>query len=562
MYKIIYFFILIISLKFIYTRGILNNLKLYFKGGFYMHTKHKIFILLIFIPFLLVMLSNCYGNSKKFYVSTRGNDAIGNGSKSKPWKSIAFAAKKCAENPGSTLIIEEGTYIEDETIVVPPNINIEGAGPSKTIIKPGNGILTSIKAKTLFSARSQHHTPGNQYFKGFTLDGLDKKLRLGMEIIGRDNVVASNIEFINFKEIGLLAASGSNANSQTPPSYYIKGVKIFDCKFTNCARDIPGNTSGCLTIGGLEDSEIYNITINENEGYGIKFINAGWYKNVKIHDCDITVSEYDKEWQMDCAIELWHPLENTEVYNIKTNTWLSFVGSNPNPSDKKDLKVFNCHIVPNKNENDNEGIEINMSNVEVFNNYIEQVAQGIAIWERGGQNIDIHNNVIINRTLPPSNTIWEGGVIIVQTNSHNNSDTNNIHIHNNIIGNFFKGVYARVAEDNCVIRDLSIKNNIFLNCSEAAIKFDGIDNKIINVDIQNNLYHNCAKFIYEKSKVAGTLIQSGNIRREPIFNLSGDKPFPFYLPKSPESPQVDAGVDVGLRFKGKSPDIGAYEFEH
>lgn len=527
-----------------------------------MNAKLKMLFLFIVISIMLIFLSSCHENSKKFFVSPHGDDTNGNGSKNNPWKSIAFAVKKCAEYPGSTLIIEEGTYIEEETIVVPPNINIQGAGPSKTVIKPGDGIFNSIKAKTLISARSQQHSQGNQYFKGFTIDGLEKRLRLGMEIIGRDYVVISDIEFINFKEIGLLAASGSNANSKTPPSYYVKAIKIYDCKFTNCARDILGNTSGCLTIGGLEDSEIYNITIKENEGYGIKFINAGWYKNLKIHDCDITVSEYDKEWQMDCAIELWHPLENTEVYNIKTNTWLSFVGSNPNPSQKKDLRVFNCRIVPNKNENDNEGIEINMSNADVFNNYIEQVAEGIAIWERGGQNINIYNNVIINRSHPPSNTIWEGGIIIVQTNSHSNNDTNNIKIHNNIIGNFYKGIYARVAEDNCIIRDLSIKNNIFLNCSEAAIKFDGIDNKIINVDIQTNLYHNCAKFILENSKVSGTLRQSGNISREPVFKLAGEIPFPFYCPKSSESPQVDAGTDVGLTFKGKSPDIGACEFDN
>jgi hypothetical protein len=42
--------------------------------------------------------------------------------------------------------------------------------------------------------------------------------------------------------------------------------------------------------------------------------------------------------------------------------------------------------------------------------------------------------------------------------------------------------------------------------------------------------------------------------------MSGEKPNPFYAPAQPKSFVVDHGVDVGLPFKGKTPDIGAIEF--
>ena len=45
----------------------------------------------------------------------------------------------------------------------------------------------------------------------------------------------------------------------------------------------------------------------------------------------------------------------------------------------------------------------------------------------------------------------------------------------------------------------------------------------------------------------------------PMF-ISEDPGSPDFLHLSPDSPAVDAGVDVGLQFNGSAPDLGAFEF--
>ncbi len=43
--------------------------------------------------------------------------------------------------------------------------------------------------------------------------------------------------------------------------------------------------------------------------------------------------------------------------------------------------------------------------------------------------------------------------------------------------------------------------------------------------------------------------------------MTGAKPLPFFNPVSSIGLTVDRGINVGYRYKGSSPDIGAYEYE-
>lgn len=56
-------------------------------------------------------------------------------------------------------------------------------------------------------------------------------------------------------------------------------------------------------------------------------------------------------------------------------------------------------------------------------------------------------------------------------------------------------------------------------------------------------------------------VPEGNLEAEsPGPRCDGAKPVPFFLPAGASSPVVDRGVDVGFPFRGKAPDLGAFEY--
>ncbi len=57
-------------------------------------------------------------------------------------------------------------------------------------------------------------------------------------------------------------------------------------------------------------------------------------------------------------------------------------------------------------------------------------------------------------------------------------------------------------------------------------------------------------------------VPAGTMEADPQLALTGGKPTAYYHPAGASSPVVDAGVDVGLPFEGRAPDIGAYEWVH
>src|SRR6185369_13011784 len=69
-----------------------------------------------------------------FYVSPSGNDAS-NRSAATPWKTLKYAVTKTPANQDYTIMLSEGTFIENGLVEVPLGVNIIGAGIDKTIIK-------------------------------------------------------------------------------------------------------------------------------------------------------------------------------------------------------------------------------------------------------------------------------------------------------------------------------------------------------------------------------------------------------------------------------------------
>jgi hypothetical protein len=69
------------------------------------------------------------------------------------------------------------------------------------------------------------------------------------------------------------------------------------------------------------------------------------------------------------------------------------------------------------------------------------------------------------------------------------------------------------------------------------------------ITVNNNLFVNFQE------------VPIGNLQADsPELTCEGSRPTPFFLPAGPTSPVVDRGVDVGLPFHGKAPDLGAFEY--
>lgn len=82
----------------------------------------------------------------------------------------------------------------------------------------------------------------------------------------------------------------------------------------------------------------------------------------------------------------------------------------------------------------------------------------------------------------------------------------------------------------------------------------------------NHIAENCLSWANKKANLANEWnVDSSNNSwdlniGDPLFR-STDASTPQFLRLSQESPAVDVGVDVGLRFSGKAPDLGAYEYQ-
>ena len=313
-------------------------------------------------------------NANVFYVDPAGSDSTGTGSISNPWKTLAYAVSRPLTQ-GATVHLNAGTYNETQASVVPVGVNVEGAGVNNTIIR-------STIADTLIKLQSSSITNGNQTLSNFKIDGQSRQLDHGIVVYNRQNVTLHDLSFSEIDDMAM-CVYGSD---------YIAGIKIYNISITNCSKDNTDWSNGSLDIGHLQGAEIYNVTINENRGYGIKFYNNGYFKGLKIHDCNITVPTSDPLWGADICIELWNVYDDCEIYNMTVNTWFSIVVGD------KGAGNYSMYIHDNKMVypalHTKEAIEVGANDMIISNNYIENAgtAFGFYIGSSGKNNITINNN--------------------------------------------------------------------------------------------------------------------------------------------------------------------------
>lgn len=529
------------------------------------------------VLFLLISVSaaprSTEADTKTFYVATDGSDSAGDGSKARPWKTLAHAAENV--QAGNTIHVRAGTFPETRPTKLAVGVDLEGEGTGRTVLRAGLG------SSYLITLSSAANAAGNQSISGFTIDGNDKALLGGVLVENVNSVVLHHVNFVRCKESGSTFVDSASRDWNKAPDRYVTGGKIHDCKYTNCAcipfkkaDGSPGGMSGNLQLGGLDGAEVYNIEIDDiarpgtEDGYGIKFAAGGHFKNLKIHDCEIRVNETAPAWISNFAIELWNIGPGCEIYRVRANTVFSMVNQkafDPHVADSLNMKIHDCRIVNNREGgSNNEAIEAYMSGLKVYRNYFENASIGVAFWG-SGHHISVHNNVFYN--AEKMNKLWGQFPTTGIWLDAGNGAYSDIKIYNNVFDNFGDGVRFNSGggdkpgdkPSKAGFDGIAVKNNAFLGTSNVIWKTDGAGEsaRMKNVTLMHNLKNNGVPW----TKNTGAVAQSGNGEADPGYRRTGSRADSYYRPASKSSYSVDKGIDVGLPFSGRAPDIGYYEHD-
>ncbi len=477
------------------------------------------------------------------YVSPSGSNESGNGTTQQPYKTIAKALT--VASAGNTISLAAGTYTES-SFFLPVNVSLIGAGSANTILTSNTLVSSGTpedNANFLIRLDQPGTNTGVQTVAGFTIDGKNKTFN-GIVGYSRSNITVNDIHFKNCAETGarIFGAQG-----------YISNINITNSTFTNCGKDHlsgnPGWTSGNLMIGYLDGANISNIVINDIYGYGIKFTNDGNFKNTKVHDSIINVSETDEQWGEDIAIEMWNLGPGNEIYNIQTNTWLSLIdlaSFSSNPSKAGDnLKLYNIRIIDTDGASVKEAIEIGSSGVDMYNCYIKDKGFGIAMWARPNKKNTIRQNIFDNQYTHTDYGYANGAAILIATGT-------GVGVYNNVIAGFKNAITLTSTVNGESVNDIAIRNNVFLMRSDATGIITKGSGQASNVVISNNLkitsdYYasNFAANNLAWTDVSGATV-SNNYDGNPQFHNRGLGWDSFYEPQSPTSFVVGKGLDVGF----------------
>lgn len=541
-----------------------------------------------------LLLFNCngfakvknYGTKKMFstgtfcYVSTKkGLDAEGRGSRAAPFKTLAYAVTKVKPRRNNTIYLYPGTYVETSAIVIPVGVNLKGSGMHSTIITSGGALPTpgisqtsgdwklrfdgsliqlisptynndtAIRLDT--SAKMMGAANGNQTLSGFTIDGNNKQIKAGVWVQNRNNVTMHDVMIKDCKLRGAVFAKGDmRSDVPLPLGDWMHNTNIYNCIFLNSGADLKDESLGDLGLAGLDGADIHHITIHENQGYGIKFIYFGHFRNLKIHDCDITVPQSDPLWGEDISIELWNLSYNNEVYNICCNNWCSFVNQvhfndyEPTSIHPINLKVHHFRLINLQGISKKESIECALSGVEIYDNYFQDKGLGVAIWGGAGwggsiklHDIAIHNNIFVNIKRSPSFDFGNSAGVFIP------DPVNDIKIYNNVFDRMGNAIQLNG-------KGFKISNNVFINSAGDDVA-GGTD-----VAFTNNLKYAAGP---EKKQFTGNVSGTGNVHGDPGFRCKGLRWGDYYKPCCTENLVVDKGINVGLPYIGLAPDIGRWE---
>lgn len=484
------------------------------------------------------------------YVAEGGTDNATCGADGAECASIEYAVEQRAQ-PGQIVRVKPGTYSETNEITVPIGVSVVGSGIGQTIVNGGSqlrifNLISSAPVKS-----------GGHRIAKMTLNGNSRTVSRGIWAEYRSDITIDSVRFENFDYAGV-EIKVTDATNTTPPANYLTGIEIINNIFSNCSKDDVSFSTGAISISALSGGKVNGNVITEDEGYGIKFTNSGWYINTQFNNNTITVPDDDVLWVQDICMELWNLRGGNEIAYNTINTWFSLVRGNKGNSTWA-VRVHDNEINQNAEADDKVAIEIILSDVEVYDNVIDGYGgQGwAAIWSgtvSGNlSNIYIHEN-IATTTQNDSNGILLWGL----TGGTNLSDIEIVH---NTFQTRNWGIQLRSFNNNqLTVNNLDFKYNIVTGDgggSDSGVRLVGDDSgpdilTINTADISRNVFYNFGagyETVNNASNVAKTNYSlANNYNTNP--NLDGNF--------EPQAPSDAIGNAVGSTIGN---DIGAVQVE-
>ncbi len=519
--------------------------------------------------------------AKTYYVALTGNDATGDGSQAKPWRTLRYATKQVVTGQPNTIQLGEGTFVEDSVyagsttpgpIVIPTGTSLLGAGSGKTTLKvnlfydlrknpqddQGYGSWGGRKDKfALHILRTNGVT-----FKGFTLDGQNKATHAGIYTSTLSDAKFEDVTITDFRWTGLWLPSAQR-------------VEITKCTLKNNAWGNVYRAVGNLLLLDDDDVSIHDNVIEET--YTITDVNGypqGAYaidvlsdgnggnseyfvsENVKIYRNKLTVLERGT-WQ------IGQPAITIEVVNINTRNWeiyenqmnnnISLVCNPLNGVLTGEERAFRVHHnvfdLGGERGDYRYALELNSPRVEFDYNYVSGGVFPICQFDsRVNDYFWAHHNTFFSPRQ-------DQALMLIVTFPTNFKLYNNTIIDTQGIPKLFD----RDIKQNGGLppAGFEVKNNILISTKGARGSLLSVPNFSLtpSTSFANNLFYNIDPF------GANSIVVSGTQSLSTILKATGDKPLP-YFELTAGSPAVDAGVVLAPftdGFKGSAPDIGAYE---
>jgi hypothetical protein len=481
------------------------------------------------------------GSAAEFFVAVDGADAAARDGTSPQaaWKSLAYA---CERVPAGrhTIKMGPGTYIATRTARPRNGVTIEGAGargPKRTrIIASADWPLPPLKDYEGTEGRPEYligvemKQPSGERVKPADLTirhlelASDPKHRITGAVYCRDgtNVRLEHLHVHDFRWNGLRVEFSAE-------------VEIAHCLIEDASTEkLPHREGGLIRTRWIRDSRIHHnrIIARETRGYGYK---GSGHRGMRF-DHNYVDTQY-------FAFE--SPHENEFGVEIDHN-YLTRCISVPKPGQGADptKEGFAYSVRIHHNVlTDSYTVEGPRNHLRLDHNWIPVEKTGGRIYTHHGGRIRgpvwIHHNVIEN---VDRNFVWM-----------NEGLAENIQVYNNTVFCADAGDRTGHLLDAYTAERLSgwvFKNNVAVAPESRPRQVHpmkrGVPGKMT---VAHNLFVNF------------TEVPAGNLEADSTgLRCRGAKPVPFFLPAGASSPVVDRGVDVGLPFRGKAPDLGAFEY--
>ncbi len=501
---------------------------------------------------VLLMMNLTRLSATDYHVSTSGNNG-NNGSATRPWRTIQYAASRVAANQGHRIIVAPGTYVENGSINIPSGTSLIGAGKGRTFVLPGAG-LRRAEQPYIALGYSTIIIRGSATLRDLTLAGQDKNGASGIWVQNASNVTIKNVEVTEFFSNGICLQNAQNVT--------VEDVTVTDCSWASSAWVGKG-----FFIQDLRNSVIRRVRVVEREqrgnkgggnAFGILPKKGSVLENVLVEDSYFQVNPtgiWNQGRAANIVVEFWgHSIIKNVVLrgNEFRNGTLSFAikKNQQNVNASPFCFLFEQNRIVNGSQYP---IELSIDNSIFQNNFI-QCGSGYVFknWEKEQERYEkltIQNNVVEWNVGAGWPTVFIGSYggykdLTVRNNTLYAKGSNGFSFVDMYNPNKFGNISENfLIENNIVYRESSSITGYTYPKGFVKWLNDDYSNPhtIRNATVRGNIYWNFP------AQDNGN--HTGNRRENVPFTRSGAKPFPYY------SQSTGKGADFNNTFAAPTPEI-------